>query len=300
MSRKTRKFMWSVPLVAAFAVVGALALFVALSPNGAQADHVDLPGPVKGLKATANGQNEINVSWKPPSTGGTPTSYRIDVSKDSYSWTALEADLRQGTSYTHDGLSPGSTRYYRVFAKNAAGTGPVAVEPNYDFARTAAATEPDPVLSLRTTKVDRTQIDLAWNMPADNGGKTVKRYCILAWPTTASPVPTLSCAATSSISDPGAVADETTPFTDFKTNGGTIVTGRSTLEFSHKKLTPDTEWNYRAYAANDVGDSTVSSNLLTVKTPAVTRPGKPDRPPRGHDANRREFVLELASRQRRR
>ena len=37
MSRKTRKLIWSAPLVAVLAVAGALALFVALSPNGAQA-----------------------------------------------------------------------------------------------------------------------------------------------------------------------------------------------------------------------------------------------------------------------
>ena len=277
MSRKTRKLIWSAPLVAVLAVAVALALFVALSPNGAQADHVELPGPVTGLSADANGQNEIKVSWKAPTTGGTPTSYRIDVSKDSYSWMALEADWRQGTNYTHDGLSPGSTRYYRVFAKNVAGTGPVAESPNYDFAKTAVATEPHPVLSLRATKVDKNQIDFAWNMPANNGGKTVKRYCILAWPTydtdgaTANVVPGLVCAATSAISDPNAVADNTM----FREDGGNIVTGRSTFTFSHKKLVAGTEWNYRAYSANDVGDSPVASNLLTVTTPAATRPGAP-------------------------
>ena len=41
MSRKTRKLIWSAPLVAVLAVAGALAMFVALSPNGAQADHVE-------------------------------------------------------------------------------------------------------------------------------------------------------------------------------------------------------------------------------------------------------------------
>ena len=51
MSRKTRKLIWSAPLVAVLAVAGALALFVALSPGGAQADHVELPGPVTGLSA---------------------------------------------------------------------------------------------------------------------------------------------------------------------------------------------------------------------------------------------------------
>ena len=33
MSRKTRKLIWSAPLVAALAVIGALALFVTLGPS---------------------------------------------------------------------------------------------------------------------------------------------------------------------------------------------------------------------------------------------------------------------------
>ena len=51
MSRKTRKLIWSAPLVAVLAVAGALALFVALAPGAAQAEHEELPGPVTGLKA---------------------------------------------------------------------------------------------------------------------------------------------------------------------------------------------------------------------------------------------------------
>ena len=37
MSRKTRKLIWSAPLVAVLAVAGALAMFVMLAPNGALA-----------------------------------------------------------------------------------------------------------------------------------------------------------------------------------------------------------------------------------------------------------------------
>ena len=44
MSRKTRKLIWSAPLVAVLAVAGALALFVALAPGAAQATHEMLPG----------------------------------------------------------------------------------------------------------------------------------------------------------------------------------------------------------------------------------------------------------------
>ena len=55
MSRKTRKLIWSAPLVAVLAVaVITLAIFVALSPNEVAAHEEAMhgaPGPVSGLSA---------------------------------------------------------------------------------------------------------------------------------------------------------------------------------------------------------------------------------------------------------
>ena len=46
MSRKTRKLIWSVPLVAVLAVVGALAIFAALAPQrGSRARGRQCMGP---------------------------------------------------------------------------------------------------------------------------------------------------------------------------------------------------------------------------------------------------------------
>ena len=44
MSRKTRKLIWSAPLVAVLAVAGALAIFVALSPQEAAAHEAAMHG----------------------------------------------------------------------------------------------------------------------------------------------------------------------------------------------------------------------------------------------------------------
>ena len=41
MSRKTRKLMWSVPLIAAVAVIGALAAFMTLQPGDASEAQSD-------------------------------------------------------------------------------------------------------------------------------------------------------------------------------------------------------------------------------------------------------------------
>ena len=53
MSRKTRKLMWSAPLIAAVAVIGALAAFVILGPGGAQA-HQPVRDAMGMLKSTAH------------------------------------------------------------------------------------------------------------------------------------------------------------------------------------------------------------------------------------------------------
>ena len=98
MSRKTRKLMWSVPLVAALAVVGALAMFVMLAPNGAQAHEPGAntaphlpPDPVSGIDVVTpsianGGRTSLQVSWNAP-TGGDPVdSYRVDISEDTDVW----------------------------------------------------------------------------------------------------------------------------------------------------------------------------------------------------------------------
>ena len=57
MSRKTRKLMWSVPIVAVLAIVGALAMFATQPPGWVQADGA--PGPVTGLMASNTGRHHV-------------------------------------------------------------------------------------------------------------------------------------------------------------------------------------------------------------------------------------------------
>ena len=98
MSRKTRKLMWSVPLIAAVAVIGALAAFVILQPNGAlaheptatSAPHLP-PDPVTGIDVFTptvdnGGRTSLQVSWNAPTTGDMPTMYRVDISTDTDVW----------------------------------------------------------------------------------------------------------------------------------------------------------------------------------------------------------------------
>ena len=87
------------------------------------------PGGPTGLTATADGQTEIDLLWTAPSDNGgaSITGYRIEVSTDGSSWSDLVADTGSTTtSYSHTGLTAGTTRHYRASAINSAGTGPAS------------------------------------------------------------------------------------------------------------------------------------------------------------------------------
>ncbi len=102
------------------------------------------PSAPTGLTATANGQTQIDLSWTAPSNNGgaTITGYRIEVSTDGSDWSDLEDDTDStGTSYSHTGLSAGSTRHYRVSAINSAGTGTAS---SVDDATTESETQTVP------------------------------------------------------------------------------------------------------------------------------------------------------------
>ena len=88
MKSKTRKLIWSVPLVATLAIVGALAAFVALGlPNATPAEAQEggfttNPGMPTGVTASG-GNGTLTVSWTMPTDGtiplGTPTYNAFSV-----------------------------------------------------------------------------------------------------------------------------------------------------------------------------------------------------------------------------
>ena len=139
------------------------------------------PSAPTGLTATADGQTEIDLSWRPPSDdgGANITGYRIEMSTDGSNWSDLQANTGStNTSYSHTGLTAGSTRHYRVSAINSAGTGPAS---NVDDATTESApvvTEPSAPTGLTATADGQTEIDLSWRAPSDDGGANITGYRI--------------------------------------------------------------------------------------------------------------------------
>ena len=75
MRTKARKLIWSAPLVAVFAVVGALALFATLAPNEAVAQTLAAPGQVQNVTLESTGPTSIKLAWDPPTDGR--TAHRI-------------------------------------------------------------------------------------------------------------------------------------------------------------------------------------------------------------------------------
>ena len=139
-----------------------------------------VPGAPTGLRATASGITQINLSWSAPARNGGSAiiGYRIEISSNGGSnWTDLVANTSgTGTTHPHTGLPSGSTRHYRVSAINAIGTG---AHSNTDGATTRVPmTVPGAPTGLQATAGGITRINLSWSAPANNGGSAIIGYRI--------------------------------------------------------------------------------------------------------------------------
>ena len=189
------------------------------------------PGAPTGLTATADGQTEIDLSWTAPSSdgGAAITGYRIEVSTGGSSWSDLVSNTRTTTtSYSHTGLTAGSTRHYRVSAINSAGAGPAS---NTGSATTEAApaTKPGAPTGLTATADGQTEIDLSWTAPSSDGGAAITGYKIEV--------------STDGSSWSDLVAD----------------TGSTTTSYSHTGLTAGATRHYRVSAINSAGAGPASN-----------------------------------------
>ena len=209
MSRKTRKLMWSVPLIAAVAVIGALAAYVMLAPGGALAHSGDSvstahqpPGPVMKIDVTTpsiadGGRTSLRVTWNAPTTGDDATMYRVDISKDTDVWmnviggemsddmlTDAEAmedctsDDNRNRCYTATGLKSNTLYHFRVFAMNEFGTSPISVDETLGSGMTLRIDPPARVGGLDATDYYEDKIVVSWHDVLETGGADVLWYCL--------------------------------------------------------------------------------------------------------------------------
>ena len=205
----------------------------------------DAPGQ---LTAEARGRSAIELDWTRPASSGTSpvTGYQIQWSSTGRSgWRSLETNTRSTTTrYTDTGLSPGTTRYYRVAAISAAGT---SAWSNIADATTDDLTVPGVPTGLRATPdglKGSTQIRLTWSAPSNDGGSSITGYRIER-----------------------AI-----------TRGGPWIiqvasTGSTATTYLHTGLVPNTTRFYRVRALNAQG-SGEPSNVAEGETNAA-RPGQP-------------------------
>ena len=203
--------MWSVPLIAVVAVIGALAAFVVLAPNGAQA-HDEGPGiaahqpspPVTGIDVTTpsianGGRSSLQVSWNAPVTTGAnaPTMYRVDISRDTDVWmnviggegtnTTLTESMATSNCtssdegnrcYTAPSLKANTLYHFRVFAMNQHGTSPISVVETIGSGKTLRIDPPAKATGLDATDYYEDKIVVSWDEVTDTGGADVLWYCL--------------------------------------------------------------------------------------------------------------------------
>ncbi|MDE0356362.1 MAG: fibronectin type III domain-containing protein [Gammaproteobacteria bacterium] len=130
------------------------------------------PGPPRDLTASADGASVIELDWRAPSDAGSAavTGYWIEWSANGVIWDVLERNHR-ATGYRDEGLSPGTTRHYRVAAINRHGQGDWSEEVQATTSR-----PPGRPTGLTARAQGTSRIELDWTAPT--GGGPVTGYWI--------------------------------------------------------------------------------------------------------------------------
>ena len=275
MSRKTRKLIWSVPLIAAAAVIGALAAFMTLGTGDLFADELaDAPQNLSVEAADGMaGRTTLVLTWEAPASGA-PDMYRIDRSNDNNKWkylTSVAGNTLTHTDSTVGGkFDTGNTRYYRVLTMDSAhGAGAVSTS---ESATTDPITVPAQVKPFDASPNGPEATELTWTVP-DDGGSAILGYCILAWPTntteTVVDVDDANCKDMFFTNGPGGSAGYAVD-----SIGGVIriLPGTS---YMHKGRRAKQEWSYEIYALNEHGFSQTASAIREAITDEADDPPKP-------------------------
>ena len=207
-----------------------------LASNEATATTIGVPtAPL--LPIATGGTNNISLSWTAPASNGGAaiTGYKIYRGNTSGSETLL-ATIGTNTSFLDASLSTNQTRYYKIAAVSAAGTGDLSTE--------ASATTngvPWAPLALIATPgngvgIGNGHISLNWTAPAYDGGSVVTLYSIYRG---------------TSLGGEGTTAIETT----------------TSNSYDDKDLQSGTLYYYVVKATNSAGQSPASNEAFTIAHP---------------------------------
>ena len=181
MRNKTRKFIWSAPIVAALAIVGALALFGVLAmPNAdnAEAQSIAPEAPELTLTATVA---KIKAVWRPGDDGGAAiTSYDLQYVQSDTAPTSTTVWTSAGTfpistrTYTFENLTNDKVYYVRVRATNSVGSSEWAQ--GMATPKVQVPSAPGDVTAVQRIATGNFRVSLSWGAPTDNGGNAVSGY----------------------------------------------------------------------------------------------------------------------------
>ena len=138
-----------------------------------QAPPVTIPRLPTALTATAASSSQINLSWT--DNANDETGFDLESSTDGTNFAKITDLGANTTTYSHTGLNASTKYYYRIRAKNSAGSSPYS---NVADATTQAppVTIPQPPSALAASAVSSNQINLIWTDNAkDETGFEVER-----------------------------------------------------------------------------------------------------------------------------
>ena len=288
MSRKTRKLMWSVPLIAAVAVIGALAAFVALGTGSLFANELpDNPQNLNVEPADGDaGRTTLVLTWDAPASGE-PDMYRIDVSTNNQKFTNLTEVAGNVTTYSYmvrprgkdRKATDGWERFYRVYAKNSHGYGIVSTS---ESATTDDLSVPGEVTNVNGSSGGPTYNTLSWPMP-DDGGSDILGYCIFA----VGPGDTAAMGnspTTNGVTEDncrrefllkGAGKMDANRATGVNATNGDVIRILPATTYTHKGLRASQDWEYQVYAFNRYGNSEETSGTRDAITQDAREPTAP-------------------------
>lgn len=137
-------------------------------PNSAFIDNVTPPASItapSGLTGNVISFSQINLSWTDNSNN--ETSFEVSrASSSDGTYTVIGTTAANVTSFSHTGLAPGSTHYYKVRALNATNASGFSNIINRTTSPAPAA--PNAPSGLIGTPVSATQVNLSWTDNSNN------------------------------------------------------------------------------------------------------------------------------------
>jgi fibronectin type 3 domain-containing protein len=197
-----------------------------------------VPGAPSLTSATA-GNGSVALGWSAPSSNGGSaiTGYKIYRGTSSGNETLLTT-IGNVTSWTDNGVTNGTTYFYKVTALNSVGESAASNE----MSATPSAVAPG-APSLNSATAGNGTVALAWSAPSSNGGSAITGYRVYRGTSSGSETLLTTLSNLTSWTDTGV------------TNGST--------------------YYYKVSALNSAGESVASNERSATPTAPATVPGAP-------------------------